>query len=304
MLRASPVVGPPASIGETVIDQSTTACPASRAAVMLGAASTPAAAVLTGSKVALTDLVHSVIVPRLCATSSAARLAVRAAPTAEFARLLAAADLDAALGLVRTARLLAGSLGTTVSTLLEPAARSLGDLWQNDDCSELEVSVGLVWLQAILREAGAAEPRRESVGSPSVMVVPQPGEAHLLGAAFDAEMLWHAGWDPKVDFPETSAALDALVAGTWVDALDVSLSTSFRREHRLTQLGDTIARARQASLNPDLIVVVSGRVFGPDEPDGDAAEAARGVGADACFASALQAESTIRHALQLPALCA
>ncbi len=267
------------------------------------ASSTHAAAVLNGSRSALTDLIHGVIVPRLCATSSAGRLPARATPTTELARLLAAADLEAALGFVRTARLLAGSLGTTVSTLLEPAARSLGDLWQSDDCSELEVSVGLVCLQTILREAGAAEPRRESVGPPAVMVVPQPGEAHLLGAAFDAEMLWHAGWDPQVDFPQTSAALDALVAGTWVDALDVSLSTSFRREHRLTQLGDTIARARQASLNPDLVVVVSGRVFGPDEPDGDAAEAARGVGADASFASALQAESTILHALQLTAVC-
>ena len=84
------------------------------------------------------------------------------------------------------------------------------------------------------------------------------------------------------------------MAGSWIDVLDLSLSTSFRRENRLAQLGETIAHARRASLNPDLVVVVSGRAF---DHRGDVA---REVGADASFGSASAAESTILEALHRP----
>ena len=257
----------------------------------------------------LSSLIRTVIVPQLCAaidaarsppTAPSARNDPAAAAAARLAGLLRAADVDAAFRLACTALSFCGSLEALASTLLEPTARCFGDLWQADDCTDVDVSLGLIQLQAILRELGRSVPRQlPAKPAPSVLVVPLPGESHQLGAAFDAEMLWHAGWSPRVDFPATDDALDGLVGRCWIDALDVSLSTSFRREHRLAQLDETIRRARRASRNPDLVVVVSGRVFG--DPLADASIERAGLAADASFASAAEAEVTIRRALQRPA---
>lgn len=120
----------------------------------------------------------------------------------------------------------------------------------------------------------------------------------MLGAILDAEMLWQAGWSPRVDFPSSSSALDSLVASTWIDALDLSLSTSFQRDHRLAQLGKTIASARLASLNPDVVVVVSGRVFSDLAKTSESAATGRRIGADGTFGSAALAQSAILQALR------
>lgn len=246
------------------------------------------------TRVALTHVLGQLVIPRLNAALQPQALA----------RLLIAPDKAAAVALVKAAHATRNSLEWLTADLLEPGARSLGDLWQTDDCSELDVSLGLVRLQGIVRELGADAPRVSAVQAPMVLVVPQPGEAHILSAALDAEMLWRAGWNPHLDFPSSSGALDALLANTWVDALDLSMSTALRREHRLGQLGETIAHARLASLNPNLVIVVSGRAFvnAGSEATAQSGAAGRGVGADASFGSAIDAELTILTALHLPGL--
>lgn len=261
-----------------------------------------AADALAGSRASLAELISAVVVPRLCATAPALRLPP-ASPAARLAVLLTAVDAEAALTFARTMQAAAGvSLDAVALDLLEPAARCLGDLWQTDDCSELDVTLGLIRLQAIMRALGADAPRLTTLCAPAVIVVPPPGEVHLLGAAFDAELLWHAGWEPRIDFPASSDALDALLAASWVDVLDLSLSTSFRREHRLAQLRRTIASARLASLNPGLVVVVSGRAFGTAGESPAGLGRAHEVGADASFSSSSQAEATILGALNRPAM--
>ena len=252
---------------------------------------------LLRSRVALSELISTVIVPRLCA-ARAVPVASPQSLSAALASLLIAVDATSAFAMVEAARYRYISLGSLVAELLEPAARDLGDLWQSDDCTELEVTLGLVRLQAIAREFGLGTPRLRALHPPVVLVAPQPGEAHMLGAVLDAEMLWQAGWSPRVDFPSSSGALDSLVASTWIDALDLSLSTSFQRDHRLAQVGKTIASARLASLNPDVVVVVSGRVFSDLAKAGDSGATVRGIGADGTFGSAAQAQSAILQALR------
>ena len=249
------------------------------------------------SRAALSELISTVIVPRLCA---AWPVPVASPPSlaAALASLLIAVDAAPAFALVKAALYRYVSLGSLVTELLEPAARDLGDLWQSDDCTEIEVALGLGRLQAIAREFGLGTPRLRALHPPAVLVAPQPGEAHMLGAVLDAEMLWQAGWSPRVDFPSSSGALDSLVASTWIDALDLSLSTSFKRDHRLAQVGKTIVSARLASLNPDLVVVVSGRVFSDLAKAGDSGATVRSIGADGTFGSAAQAQSAILQALR------
>jgi len=215
-----------------------------------------------------------------------------------LASLLIEVDASSAFALVEASLYRFVSLGSLATDLLEPAARDLGDLWQSDDCTEIDVTLGLSRLQAIAREFGLGAPRLRARHPPVVLVAPQPGETHMLGAVLDAEMLWQAGWSPRVEFPSSSSALDMLVASTWIDVVDLSLSTSFQRDDRLAQIGKTIASARLASLNPDVAVVVSGRVFSDLAKMNESAATGRRIGADGTFGSAAQAQSAILQALR------
>jgi len=114
----------------------------------------------------------------------------------------------------------------------------------------------------------------------------------MLGSVLDAELLWRAGWETRCEFPATDEALQDLLAETWFDALDLSMSLAFRHEHRLVRMTQTIRLARQASCNPNLRVVVGGRMF--FERSG----AGHQVGADACSGSASRVEDLILRTLE------
>ena len=181
-----------------------------------------------------------------------------------LARLLAAGDEAEAFKLIETAcpRGREDGLDDLID-LFEPTSRFLGDLWREEGCSEFEVTLALCRMQRALRltRAGAVPAPGPGNGMPHVLVVPQPGELHALGAALDSEVLAQAGWDVDSDYPGDDAALERLLAEQWYDALDLSLSDALEHGDWLPMVTRTIDRARAASRNPDLIVVVSGRVF-------------------------------------------
>ncbi|BDG74018.1 BLUF domain-containing protein [Roseomonas fluvialis] len=196
--------------------------------------------------------------------------APRANPRAcELAELLIASDQTAALDLIRELRGKDGDVEQLFAPLLEPAARSLGDLWDEDVCSEFDVTLGLCRLQTAARLLGADSPRRIlRVAQPSVLIAPVPGEIHQLVAGLDSEWLWHAGWSPRSEFPANERDLGDMLSSNWVDILDLSLSAAFRREESMPRLAGIIAGARRASRNPTLVVVVGGRAFVEDSAVG------------------------------------
>lgn len=253
-----------------------------------------AAAATHRTQSALLSLVQTVVIPKLIELHVPAPrgFAGPISQVDELVRLLIGAEPDAAAALIVQLQARASSIKFLLASVFEPAARSLGDLWQADDCSEFDVTLGLCRLQTALRHICIGAARTALVLPPAVLVVPQPGEAHMLGAALDSELLWQAGWDTHAEFPATDAALDAMLAGTWFDALDLSLSAAFQREHWLPRLAETIAHARTASRNPALVVVVGGRIFG--EPGGSTLQ----VGADASCESSAQIESLLLAALR------
>lgn len=242
----------------------------------------------------LRRVLESVVIPRLAARHGASPLRAPAIDprAAELAKLAIAADPQAAFDLVAQVHARAGSFGPLCASLFEPAARSLGDLWDADDCSEVDVTMGLMRLQTAVRQLTEGMTRGTGIGLPVVLVTPQPGEVHLLGAALDAEMLWQAGWDAHAEFPRTDSALQDLVAGSWFDVVDLSLSPAFRREDSMSKMARTIERVRDASMNPSLVVVVGGRLFV------DRSDAGVAVGADASLNSSGQVGTVALQALR------
>lgn len=207
---------------------------------------------------------------------------------ASLARLLVAADPAEAFALLDILHAEAGSLRASCMWVSEPAARDLGDLWASDEVSEFDVTLGLGRLQQSFRklclEADHNDRPLERMQG-RILIAPLPGEQHLMGAVFDAEMMWREGWDTRCEFPEDTATLVRLVKREWFDVVDLSLSLAFNREDWMPRMAATIAAVRGASLNPALTVVVRGRVFfDHDEP---LPELIHSVGADGASTAAV-----------------
>jgi methanogenic corrinoid protein MtbC1 len=216
------------------------------------------------------------------------------ARVAELAELLVASDETAARALIQEISAGASSVFPLYASLFEPAARSLGDLWGEDACSEFDVTLGLCRMQTAIRLLSTnalGRSARHSV-APAVLIAPEPGELHRLGAAMDSEVLWNAGWVPRCEYPADDKALEDLVSGTWFDVLDLSLSAAFRREHWLPRVAATIQRAKHASKNPALIIIVGGRVFQEEVTAGGT------VGADTSSRTALDIQRLIADSVR------
>ena len=211
-----------------------------------------------------------------------------------LARVLAVGDSRAASDIVAGALTGPGYLVPLLARLAEPAARLLGDFWAADEVGELDVTLGLCCLRTAVRQAALhAQPASPSPQAPRVLCAAQPGEPHALGPAFHSEAMWQAGWSPRVAPAASQDALLEMLAGERFDCLDLSLSAAFARSENLPGVADTIARARRASRNKSLAIVVSGRAA--------AGADARMIGADSAIPSALYMLGAVRQAVALRA---
>ena len=210
---------------------------------------------------ALLDAVKTIALPQLFARYQIAErnLAPVDLRVGELVHRLILAEPESAQELIAQFYAETHSLRQLCSQLIEPAARGLGDLWGSDDCSEVDVTIGLSRLQSSMRENVSGVVPLVSVDAPAVLIVPQPGELHLLSAVLDAESLHQRGWAPQAEFPVSNTALQGMVSGTWFDALDLTLSTAFTRDHWMPRVAETIAQVRKASRNPALVIIVGGR---------------------------------------------
>ena len=267
------------------------------------AGDSPLAASLKGKAVSqetaaiLKSVILKKVIPRLLNSHgmpAAEAEQLRTSPrAAELAELLVASDQAASLALIRELRGDHADGKQLFAPLLEPAARSLGDMWADDVVSEFEVTLGLCRLQSAVRLLGVDTPRAAlRGGQPKVMIAPVPGELHQLVAALDSEWLRSEGWTPQSEFPSDDRALADLLSATWVDILDLSLSAAFRREESLPRLTRTIALARRASLNPNVAVVVGGRAFVEDQTVG------LDVGADLASRTSMNVDRLMAQALK------
>lgn len=301
-LRRDVMEPPPAIIAE--LRRNPTAAPRLLAALTPVAAVVPSGTVTefrSGSRAPLNHhaaailkaLVVETIIPALTRQHGLLRVGSQPLPISkrvwELADLLIADEQNAARQLIQEVQAESPQSLRSFATLFEPAARRLGDLWNEDVCTEFDVTLSLARIQTAVRLLGSDVLRRPPSGArfPDVLIAPEPGELHGLGAALDSEVMFNVGWRPHTEFPKDDQALETLVAATWFDVLDLSLSAAFRRDHWLPRLRTTIAAARHASRNPALVVVVGGRLFAEHLAIG------RQVGADAATTTSVEVDKSI-----------
>lgn len=184
----------------------------------------------------------------------------------------------------------AGWKGDAILThLIEPAARALGDAWLSDDCSELDLTIGLSMLQIAGHAVRSSPtPARFRNLRYSILLATAPGEQHALGTSLLADLFTDAGWNVDMAFPDSNQALSNQLAAQQPDALDIGLSDALPREHTLAKLRESVERSRFAAPDSLTVVSVGGRLFA------DAAATAESVGAD--HARKTVAGATIRLA--------
>jgi MerR family transcriptional regulator, light-induced transcriptional regulator len=182
-----------------------------------------------------------------------------AATVMEFTRLVVEQDGEVAAGYVEALRAQGTPLETLYLKLITPAARRLGELWEADLCDFTEVTVGLWRLQQVLRGLSPAfrEENHEPSNGRRMLLVPAPGEQHVLGIIIVGDYFRRAGWDVWGEPPATSDDLPNVVQNEWFDVVGLSVGC----EVRVDDLAAEIRAIRQASRNRNIGVMVGGPLF-------------------------------------------
>ncbi len=147
---------------------------------------------------------------------------------------------------------------TLLLDLLSPAARRLGEMWEDDTCTFTDVTIGLQRLGDVMRLLGQAS--GNVIARPaaaSVLLVQMPGEQHGFGLAMVAQFFRRAGWSTRQEPVISSAGLADLVAAHVFDLVGISVACG----DRLEALAADIRAIRRRSRNPALGVMVGGPLF-------------------------------------------
>lgn len=137
--------------------------------------------------------------------------------------------------------------------LFTPAAQRLGELWEDDARSFVDVTVATGHLQELLRWMSSRVPVGNSGAAPEVLLVTPSGDDHTFGALLFQSVLRFRGWAvvPMAPFEQD---LDAQLARPRVAVLGLSLG-SVRVLPRARTL---VARARRVCADRHLVILAGG----------------------------------------------
>lgn len=265
-------------------------------AVLRGVISAPLEAVRRRSTAANPDqpdsvnaIIESEIIPRLLmahtSTESRSRAhrsrSITPDEASRFALLPLRLEAASLLEEVDAFIVKGASVETICLDLLAPAARKLGEMWDNDECDFLDVTMGLWRLQEVMREVAARSPAMlGGMALPyTALFSPMPGDHHNFGTLMIEEVFGRGGWRSEALVkPERRELLDRLARQPF-DLLGLTLA----RDCPSAALANLIKAVRNVSANPHIVVLVGGRMI--NENPGVAID----VGADGTGADALAA---------------
>ncbi|MEO1201609.1 MAG: cobalamin-dependent protein [Pseudomonadota bacterium] len=211
----------------------------------------------------------------------------------EFVQLVLNHDASIATNYVNTLRSDGIALSTLYLDLLAPAARRLGEMWEEDECSFTDVTIGVCRMHQVLLEFSrcfdAVGLETRSLGR-DALIVPVPGEQHTFGLFMVMEFLRRGNWNCYSGHPANAREFHKLVATRDFDVIGISVGAS---DH-VPLAEQLIAELRRGPRNSDAVVMVGGQAFTNDS------RLAHDIGADAYAADGAdvvrQAESLVVRA--------
>lgn len=185
--------------------------------------------------------------------------AVSPADVSDFVRILLTGVEADAIQSIENLRRKGSSIETIYLDLLAPAARHLGDMWNEDLCDFTDVTIGLGQLHKILHMIHDKHDRHQQPvpNGLSVLLMPAPGEQHTLGLTMVSDFFQRAGWEVAGGPYASSDDPVTLVKKRTYDAVGFSLATSMG----LGRLKDCIAAVRAAAAPAPVCIIVGGPFF-------------------------------------------
>jgi MerR family transcriptional regulator, light-induced transcriptional regulator len=177
----------------------------------------------------------------------------------EFTRLSIGGEAHALLDFVDHCLETGSSVETVYVELLAPAARRLGEYWEEDSEDFVGVTMGLWRIQEILRELTLRIPpkSRPGHGQRSALFSMMPGEQHSFGTLMVAECFQRAGWDTDVLIEPTQSELTGKFANRHYDLIGLTVS----RDCSTAALGSIVKTIKAVSRNPHIRIMLGGRVL-------------------------------------------
>jgi methanogenic corrinoid protein MtbC1 len=213
----------------------------------------------------MTRLVEAEILPRLLQQSVAGAADTGSAQELElpddlptFLRLLRFSDYSVAAGFID--ELLDRNIDIADICLrwLTPAARQLGELWEQDEADFMQVTVALCRLHQLLHRLGTGFHPQETVTGPAALrralLSNMPGDPHTFGVVMLGQFLRHGGWDTWNEFPNTILELVSTVSANWFNIVGLSVGS----DRQVDDLQRCVREIRRASRNQQVVILLGG----------------------------------------------
>jgi len=200
---------------------------------------------------------------------------------AAFVDIIIADDIEQARGIADRVIVQCGSRDALLHGLLTPAARLLGEMWEQDAADFMTVTLGVYRLDQIMKETAAAGlgPAILSGHDHRILLLPAPGEQHSFGLGMVADAFREGGWCVRSGPAVSRQKLLRLVRDEWFDVVGLSVTS----ERHLKNLSASIRAIRAASCNHQVYIMLGGRAIIENQ------ERTRFLGADATARTAHQA---------------
>lgn len=182
----------------------------------------------------------------------------------EFTQLSLTGEAHVLLDFVDNCLATGSSVETIYVDLLAPAARRLGEYWEQDSEDFVGVTMGLWRIQEILRELTLRIPpkSRPGHGQRSALFSAVPGEQHSFGTLMVSECFQRAGWDADALIEPTQSELNGKLAKRHYDLVGLTVT----RDCSTGSLCRLVNTIKAVSSNPNIRILIGGRVVN-EQPD-------------------------------------
>lgn len=176
---------------------------------------------------------------------------------AELGRLILGPDNADAFNYVTSLRDAGLSIDNLYLELLGPTARYLGDHWDEDKIDFLDVSIGLIRLQRLVRAFAGVDDDAPYDEKYRALILATPDGQRNLGNSIVQQFFRVAGWHVCSGAVSEVSALGDIVAQQRFGIVGLSISA----EKHLESLRRSIEIVRNSSINKDVGVIVGCPVF-------------------------------------------
>ncbi|WP_052845706.1 cobalamin B12-binding domain-containing protein [Aurantiacibacter marinus] len=178
----------------------------------------------------------------------------------ELAHIVLGDDLDAAADYVTVMRDRGLSMEALYVELLEPTARFLGTMWENDECDFIDVTFGVARLQTLLSIFNETYALPEFETRRQVIMATTPGNHHVFGASMIEKLLVAGGWQVTTEYSGDADEIARTVRDNWFAVIGLTAGSDLQVEG----LKSVIVDVRRDSKNRNIGIMVGGPIFTAD----------------------------------------